>query len=153
MNGLIETSPKVKIFDGEIDTLNLDFENKSQKDCPNISFLMLEIDEEVIHYENYLESFFKDLNNNKNNFFTDVSNYISYELGQPTHCFDLDKLNGRIIFSKEKTNETFETLLGKTIELKGNNCIFSNNGNIISLAGVMGGKSSACSKGTKKVLI
>ena len=86
MNGLIETSPKVKIFDGEIDTLNLDFENKSQKDCPNISFLMLEIDEEVIHYENYLESFFKDLNNNKNNF-TDVSNYISYELGQPTHCF------------------------------------------------------------------
>ena len=95
---------------GEIDTLNLDFENKSQKDCPNISFLMLEIDEEVIHYENYLESFFKDLNNNKNNFFTDVSNYISYELGQPTHCFDLDKLNGRIIFSKEKTNETFETL-------------------------------------------
>ena len=113
---------------------------------------MLEIDEEVIHYENYLESFFKDLNNNKNNFFTDVSNYISYELGQPTHCFDLDKLNGRIIFSKEKTNETFETLLGKTIELKGNNCIFSNNGNIISLAGVMGGKSSACSKG-QKVLI
>ena len=24
----------------------------------------------------------------KNNLFTDISNYLSYEIGQPTHCYD-----------------------------------------------------------------
>ena len=32
-----------------------------------------------------------DLKLNKNNFFTDISNYISYETGQPTHCYDCAK--------------------------------------------------------------
>ena len=35
-----------------------------------------------------LKNYFSELDNNKNNFFTDISNYISYETGQPTHCYD-----------------------------------------------------------------
>ena len=36
-----------------------------------------------------VESYFKDLNIKKNNFFTDISNYVAYEMGQPTHCMIL----------------------------------------------------------------
>ena len=40
-------------------------------------------------YKDYLERYFVDLGNKKNNFFTDISNYLLYELGQPTHCYDM----------------------------------------------------------------
>ena len=47
-------------------------------------------------YEGLLKEYFDDLNINKNNFFTDISNYISYEMGQPTHCYDAEKITDDI---------------------------------------------------------
>ena len=43
--------------------------------------------------------------------------------------------------------------LDSDINLEGKNCIFLVNNKIISLAGVMGGKSTACSSQTKKALV
>ena len=79
----------------KLDELQLDFENQSPNICPRITFLKLEIDEKPNQYKEYLEDYFKDLHLNKNNFFTDISNYLSYETGQPTHCYDADKINGK----------------------------------------------------------
>ena len=86
----------------------------------------------------------------KTNLFTDISNYISYELGQPTHCFDRENIKNKLIFENKICNNSFITLLGSEIMLKGHNCVFSLNSEIISLAGIMGGASTACSKDTKK---
>ena len=47
---------------------------------------MIEIEQTCTNYKGELEDYFNDLNINKNNFFTDISNYISHETGQPTHC-------------------------------------------------------------------
>ncbi len=142
-----------EIYDGEIDDLDLDFKNLSPSDCPKISFLEIEVDGEVSEYKEYLKNYFSILGNNKTNFFTDISNYISYELGQPTHCFDRDCLKDKLIFENKVCSESFKTLLGSSIELQGKNCIFETNNKIISLAGVMGGESTACNPKTKKVLI
>ena len=57
-----------------------------------ISFLKIKIQGEVSAYKGIFQDYFDDLDVNKNNFFTDISNYISYETGQPTHCYDLKKL-------------------------------------------------------------
>ena len=62
------------------DKLDIDFENLSKDDCRKISFLEIEIQEINIDYKPYLENYFSALGNNKTNFFTDISNYISYEL-------------------------------------------------------------------------
>ena len=78
----------LEIYDGPIDELNLDFRNKSKIDCPKISFLEIEIANKSKNYKPYLESYFTNLNQKKINFFTDISNYLSYEIGQPTHCYD-----------------------------------------------------------------
>ena len=104
-------------------------------------------------YKDYLESYFSTFKINKNNFFTDISNYIAYEMGQPTHCYDNSLINGGIQFTSDIINEDFETLLDKTITLQGTNCFFRANNEVINLAGVMGGKSTACNKDTKSVLI
>ena len=142
-----------KIYEGDILPLNFNFKNLSTDACPKISFLEIEIEGAIAAYKPYLENYFSLLGNKKVNFFTDVSNYISYELGQPTHCFDSSTMNNQLTFENKICQESFKTLLGSNINLDGKNCIFSVDDKIISLAGVMGGKSTACSSQTRKVLI
>ena len=142
-----------EICNERLNELNIDFENQSEKICPKISFLKLEIDKVPEKYKNSLYDYFSDLNLSKNNFFTDVSNYLSYETGQPTHCYDADTINEKLIFHEIERQEEFETLLDKKITLKGKNAVFSLNNKVINLAGIMGGKNTACSTHTKTVLV
>jgi phenylalanyl-tRNA synthetase beta chain len=120
----VETNQE--IYSSEIEELQLDFENLLPDVCPRITFLKLEIDKNPNLYKEYLDNYFKDLNLNKNNFFTDISNYLSYETGQPTHCYDSTKINGKIVFSELDTNEEFVTLLDKKINLTEKNSVFFN---------------------------
>jgi phenylalanyl-tRNA synthetase beta chain len=153
LNVFFEKAQPYKIFQGDIGELNLDFKNFSPEICPKISFLEIEIEGNIHEYKPYLESYFSLLGNKKVNFFTDVSNYVSYELGQPTHCFDANTISDELTFENRICEEPFHSLLGSDINLTGMNCIFSVNNEIVSLAGVMGGMSTACSTSTKKALI
>ena len=143
----------IDMLDDDIDPLEINFENLSPKDCPKISFLEIEIEDSNVEYKPYLENFFNTIGGNKANLFTDISNYISYELGQPTHCFERDSIKTKLTFEKRKCNSTFKTLLGSEVTLKNRNCVFTLDGEVISLAGVMGGQSTACSSETKRVLV
>lgn len=136
-----------------IDKLEIEFINSSKDICPKLSFLKLEIDKIPNTYKNFLNDYFSDLDIKKNNFFTDVSNYLSYETGQPTHCYDANKIDSKLIFHEIDTNEEFETLLGKKIKLHDKNAVFSMHNKVINLAGVVGGNSTACSSETKSVIV
>ncbi len=144
---------KGKIYGEKIDKLKLNFENLSQNICPKISFLKIEIDKNPKEYNQYLNDYFMKLHLNKNNFFTDVSNYLSYETGQPTHCYDASKINGKLVFQESEINQEFHTLLDKKITLSDKNSVFSINDEVINLAGIVGGKSTACTSETKTVLV
>jgi phenylalanyl-tRNA synthetase beta chain len=146
-------SNPIDIFIGDIEPLQINFENLSPKDCPKISFLEIEIEESKVEYKPYLENYFNTIGVNKTNLFTDISNYISYELGQPTHCFEGESIKTKLTFENRECNSTFKTLLNSEVTLQGSNCVFSLDDEIISLAGVMGGASTACSTKTKKVLV
>jgi phenylalanyl-tRNA synthetase beta chain len=160
INGLLrdlavfyKVKPDREMFTEKLNKLELEFENLSESTCPKISFLKLEIDQVPETYKNSLDSYFSDLGLNRNNFFTDVSNYLCYETGQPTHCYDASSINGKLIFHEIEKDEEFETLLDKKISLKGKNAVFSLNNDVINLAGVVGGKSTSCSADTKTVII
>ncbi|MDA9124177.1 phenylalanine--tRNA ligase beta subunit-related protein, partial [Gammaproteobacteria bacterium] len=142
-----------EVFTEKLNELQLDFENLSKNTCPKISFLKLEIDQIPETYKNSLDNYFSDLGLNKNNFFTDLSNYLSYETGQPTHCYDASSMSGKLLFHEIEKNEEFETLLGKKITLTGKNSVFSLNNEVINLAGVVGGKNTSCSTDTKTVIV
>ena len=146
-------SNSIDLFNDDIEALEINFENLSPNDCPKISFLEIEIEDSKVEYKPYLQNYFCTLGINKANLFTDISNYISYELGQPTHCFEGESIKHKLIFENRECNAIFKTLLGSEVSLKDRNCVFSSNGEIISLAGVMGGASTACSLNTKKVLV
>lgn len=142
-----------EIYEKEINEIELDFKNLAPDLCPNIAFLEIEIDGTIDPYKDYLESYFVDLGLGKNNFFTDISNYLSYEMGQPTHCYDKSKMGDLLTFEEVIVDEDFETVVGQKIKLSGKNCVFKSDNKIINLAGVMGGRSTSCSNDTKKVLI
>ena len=142
-----------KISNENIDTLNIDFLNLSQEICPVISFLKLEVEKIPETYNGCLKDYFFELNLNKNNFFTDVSNYLSYETGQPTHCYDANKINGKLIFQELNLDCEFDTLLDKKIKLKDKNSVFLLNNEVINLAGVIGNKNTACTKKTTTVIV
>ena len=87
-------------------------------------------------------------------FFTDISNYISYETGQPTHCYSSNKLTNHIRLNYTDDNYEFETLLDKKFRLKNKNLVFiDENDEVINLAGVIGGKNTACDKDTTSVVV
>ena len=142
-----------KIYNEQLEELNLAFENQSKDICPKISFLKLEINKVPELYKQFLEDYFFDLDINKNNFFTDISNYLSYETGQPTHCYDANKINDKLVFCETDIDEEFETLLEKKINLSGKNPVFLLNNKPINLAGVVGDMNTACSTETKTVLV
>ena len=142
-----------KIYTGELEELQIEFDNLSPIDCPKISFLEIEIDGNVSKYKPYLENYFIDYGVSKNNFFTDISNYISYELGQPTHCYDRKKINKKISFINKECNQAFKTVHGNEIILSGKNCLFFLDEEVINIAGIMGGESTSCSRETKKALV
>ena len=139
--------------DGKIDKFNFHFINSSEYDCPEINFLLIEVEKIPSNYKSYLQSYFDELSINKNNFFTDISNYVSYEQGNPTHCYDLDKVGDQLVLEKLKEKESYKTLTGKNIDLCKSDLVFTNGDNVLNLAGVMGGESTSCNNETKKVLI
>ena len=141
------------IYDKQISDLSINFENLSKEICPKISFLKIEVDKLPSLYNGALEEYFCDLGLSKNNFFTDVSNYLSYETGQPTHCYDSDSIKGKLTFQEHNGNKEFESLLGKKINLTEKNSVFLLNNEVINLAGIMGGSSTACSSDTTSAII
>ena len=153
LNALTPSHQELEIFNGELNTLNLDFSNIATNACNKISFLYLEVDQINNNYEDYLENYFSDLNINKNNLFSDVSNYVSYELGQPSHAYDFEKIVGEIKLKFLEDNIEFQTLLGKKINLQKGDLIFADDNEVINLAGLMGSQGTSCSQETKKVLI
>ena len=142
-----------EIYQKEFKTLKLDFVNNAPEACSHIAFLKVDIEESIGSYKGCLKNYFNDLNLNKNNFFTDVSNYISYETGQPTHCYDSTKINEKFILEKNNEKYQFKTLLGKKIQLEGQSLKFIQDGSVINLAGVVGGQNTSCTKGTRSVIV
>ena len=154
LNSLCESGFPYSVYEEEILDFNFNFENNDSNTLDKVTFLYVEINQNKIkEYENYLQSFFSDFDIKKNNFFTDISNYLAYETGLPTHCYDYEKIYGKFSFESSLVNSEFETVLDTKIQLTGTNSYFKIDNDIVNLAGVMGGKATSCSKNTHKVLI
>ena len=153
LNVFYKTNLDVPIYEDELAPLNLNFINQTMEKCPEISFLNIQINDQVSEYKDYLNDYFRDLKINKNNFFTDVSNYVAYEMGQPTHSYDFSLIKNDITLQESTSSTSFKTLLGNNIELEGSNLVFTSKGKVINLSGIVGGLDTACSSNTKDVLI
>jgi len=84
----------------------------------------------------------------------DVTNYIMYDLGQPLHAFDAEKIsNNKIIIRQAEKNEVITTLDDKERTLSSDNLVIADGQKPIAIAGVMGGKNSEITKETKNIVL
>ncbi|MEE4192521.1 MAG: phenylalanine--tRNA ligase subunit beta [Halieaceae bacterium] len=83
----------------------------------------------------------------------DVTNYVMLELGQPMHAFDLAKLSGGIVVRMAKAGEALELLNGQTIEMRDDTMVVADQEKAVSLAGIMGGQSTAVSEATTDLML
>jgi phenylalanyl-tRNA synthetase beta chain len=83
----------------------------------------------------------------------DISNFVMFEFGQPTHIFDLDKISGPLQVRWAKPGETLELLNGQTVKLDAHVGVIADAQGIESLAGIMGGQASAVGDSTTNIYI
>src|SRR5213594_4807139 len=83
----------------------------------------------------------------------DISNLVMLELGQPTHAFDADKLNGGINVRLARDGEEFLALDGKTYSLKPDNLVVADQERAVGIGGVMGGEETGVTDSTKNILL
>ncbi len=83
----------------------------------------------------------------------DITNYITIDYCRPLHVFDFDKIKGDITIRHSKKGEKFIGLDDVEYILDDGMVVICDESKIISLAGVLGGKDTACDKDTKNVLL
>jgi len=83
----------------------------------------------------------------------DATNFAWLAMGQPTHVFDLDKLEGGIVVRRARKGEKLKTLDGVERVLDSEDLIVADHAKPVGLAGVMGGWDTMITAGTKNVLI
>jgi phenylalanyl-tRNA synthetase beta chain len=83
----------------------------------------------------------------------DISNYVMFELGRPTHIFDLDKIQGGLQVRWGKAGESLELLNGNTVQLDDKVGVIADAHQVESLAGIMGGNSTAVSDSTQNIYV
>jgi phenylalanyl-tRNA synthetase beta chain len=84
----------------------------------------------------------------------DITNYVLFELGEPLHAFDLDKLSGNsIIVRRARNNETLATIDGQARKLGTDILVIADEQNPLAVAGVMGGKLTEVTESTRNILL
>ena len=83
----------------------------------------------------------------------DISNYVMFELGQPSHVFDLDKIQGDLQVRWAKAGETLKLLNGNTVTLDEQVGVIADGQQVESLAGIMGGDATAVGDDTRNVYL
>jgi phenylalanyl-tRNA synthetase beta chain len=83
----------------------------------------------------------------------DISNYVMLELGRPTHVFDLHKIHGGLNVRWGKKGESLKLLNGNTVAVDDWIGVIADDREIESLAGIMGGDTTAVSLETQDIYL
>ena len=84
----------------------------------------------------------------------DATNYVLWEIGKPTHVFDMDLLEGgKIIVRKARNGEMLKTLDGLERKLSSEDLVVCDAKKPVGLAGVMGGYDTMITEKTRNIVI
>jgi phenylalanyl-tRNA synthetase beta chain len=83
----------------------------------------------------------------------DISNYVMLEVGRPSHVFDLDKIHGSLDVRWGRKGESLKLLNGNTVEVDEWVGVIADEKEIESLAGIMGGDSTAVTLDTTNIYL
>lgn len=121
--------------------------------CPRYSGLLVK-NVKVSASPDLLQNRLKAIGLNPVNNIVDISNYVMHELGQPIHCFDAAKINGKEINVRiAEKGEKVTTLDKENRTLHGHELLIADKNRALAIAGVMGSLDSGVSESTTEVFI
>jgi phenylalanyl-tRNA synthetase beta chain len=83
----------------------------------------------------------------------DATNFAWLAMGQPTHVFDLDKIEGAIVVRRAHAGEKLRLLDGSEHVLVAEDLVVADERKALGLAGVMGGWESRVTDETRNILV
>jgi phenylalanyl-tRNA synthetase beta chain len=83
----------------------------------------------------------------------DISNYVMFEFGRPSHVFDLDKIHGSLDVRWGRAGEQLKLLNGSTVTVDDKVGVIADDHQVESLAGIMGGDATAVSDDTQHIYL
>jgi phenylalanyl-tRNA synthetase beta chain len=87
------------------------------------------------------------------NAIVDITNYVMLAVGQPTHAFDSDNIEGHITVRRARESEKLLLLNGKELTLSADDLVIADGEGSVGLAGVMGGGKDSVLPETTKVIL
>ena len=124
-----------------------------KKDCPFYSAMVIR-DVKVAPSPEWLKKRLELLGCRSVNNIVDITNYILFELGQPLHAFDLDKLSQQSInVRRARPGERIITIDGQQKTLGHEILVIANKNKPVAIAGVMGGKETEVTDSTSSILL
>jgi len=113
---------------------------------------------EIGHSPKWLVERLESVGQKSINNIVDAVNFVMFEIGQPMHAFDLDKLSEdkgmiKISVKNASAEDSITTLDGKDVVLDKDTFIISDEKNPLAIAGIKGGKFAEIGNGTKNIII
>ena len=108
---------------------------------------------EVRESPEWLRSRLEGIGQRSINAIVDATNYVLFDLGQPLHVFDADKVVGGITVRFAHAGEQFEMLGGETLELSSEDLVIADDEGVLALAGVKGGAKAELTGDTSRIII
>ncbi len=83
----------------------------------------------------------------------DISNYVMFEFGRPSHIFDRGQIHGSLVVRWGQAGETVKLLNGNTISVDAQVGVIADDRGVEALAGIMGGDATAVGDNTRDIYI
>ena len=132
-------------------SIDITIENK--KDCPRYTGITVD-NVTVTESPEWLKNRLRSIGVRPINNIVDITNFVMFEIGQPLHAFDADKIIGnKVIIKNLPTGTPFVTLDGNEIKLDESDLMICNEKLPMCIAGVYGGKDSGVTETTKNVFL
>lgn len=82
----------------------------------------------------------------------DVTNYLMFDRGQPSHIYDRRQIQGGLKIRSAQEGERLKLLNGQECALTSKDMVVADEGGALALAGIMGGEASGCAPETEEIL-
>jgi phenylalanyl-tRNA synthetase beta chain len=121
--------------------------------CPRYAFAVME-DVEVGPSPTWLASKLTSIGVRSINNIVDITNYILFDIGQPLHAFDLDKVTAsQIVVRRARAGEKMTGINHKEYKLDEKDLVIADAERAVAIAGVMGGEATEVTDTTRRILI
>lgn len=153
---LNQKTPKIKKHNlkSNINNFPIKINIENNNICKKYSCLIIQNINNNVKIPEYIKSSLISLGINSVNPVVDILNYVMFDLGQPLHAYDLNKINNKTLnINKIKNNITVKTLNNTEENLKPGDIVISDDKNPVCLAGIIGLDTACTDFNTTEILL